>query len=106
MRKTPMFLCFVALTLSTVARGHDVYSDLKQPDTGGSCCNSSALHKSGDCAPTVGRFRNGQWEAMLEGKWTEVPQSKILKDVILDGNAHICGKAGQVYCYIPPQPET
>lgn len=89
----------------TPAKPHDWYSDLKQPDTGFSCCNSAATDPLGDCAPTLSRTLNGKWEALYNGMWMDVPDGKILKGVESpDGKAHLCvGKAsGVVLCFIIP----
>ncbi|MEA2853907.1 MAG: hypothetical protein QOE02_3926, partial [Rhodospirillaceae bacterium] len=34
------------------AENHDWYKDLKQPQTGYSCCNGSTSSSDGDCRPT------------------------------------------------------
>lgn len=34
------------------AENHDWYKDLKQPDTGYSCCNGRSNSSEGDCRPT------------------------------------------------------
>jgi len=94
-----------ALLLCVVpAQAHDIYTDLKRPDTGTSCCSSW------DCYPTEAQFKGGTWFALRreDRKWIAVPDHLILKNEITqDGKAHVCAtrpEAGDiVYCFKPPE---
>lgn len=70
---------------------------LRQPVTGMSCCDIS------DCNRTDAEWRQGQWWAMLNGKWVVVPRETLLDKTSIDGDAYICaGRTGTIYCFIPP----
>ena len=56
------------------AENHDWYKDLKQPQTGYSCCNGRTGTTDGDCRPTRAYLNDdGMWYALLDGKWVPVP---------------------------------
>jgi hypothetical protein len=90
------------------AEHHDWYRNLKQPGTGYSCCNGTADGTEGDCRPTRAyRTEQGTWRALLNGHWTPVPPSVVLKTQAPDGNSHICaGKSGMIYCFIGGVPKS
>jgi hypothetical protein len=90
------------------AENHDWYKNLKQPGTGYSCCNGTADGVAGDCRPTRAyRTEQGTWRALLDGQWTPIPPSVVLKMEAPDGNSHICaGKSGMVYCFIGGVPKS
>lgn len=79
------------------AENHDWYKDLKQPVSGGSCCNALTADGEGDCRPaTVWRDEAGivRWGRQI------VPHSAVLPDYKnhqpLTG--HICERNGRIYC--------
>jgi hypothetical protein len=88
------------------AENHDWYQKLKQPGTGYSCCNGDVTH--GDCRPTRAYLtEEGTWRAMIDGHWTPVPPSVVLKQLAPDGNSHVCaGKSGMIYCFIGGSPKS
>jgi len=90
------------------AENHDWYKNLKQPGTNYSCCNGSADGVQGDCRPTRAyRSDDGTWRALVDGRWTPVPPSVVLKTLAPDGNSHICaGKSGMIYCFIGGVPKS
>ena len=90
------------------AENHDWYKNLKQPGTAYSCCNGTANGVEGDCRPTRAYLtEQGTWRALIDGKWTPVPPSVVLKTLAPDGNSHICaGKSGMIYCFIGGVPKS
>ena len=48
------------------------FRDLREPDTGRSCCSIS------DCRPTEARTRGDHYEVLIEGQWLAVPPDKVL----------------------------
>jgi hypothetical protein len=90
------------------AENHDWYQKLKQPGTEYSCCNGTAGGVQGDCRPTRAFLNeDGVWRAMIDGRWTPVPPSVVLKTLAPDGNSHICaGKSGMIYCFIGGVPKS
>jgi hypothetical protein len=90
------------------AENHDWYKNLKQPGTGYSCCNGVIGSVQGDCRPTRAYLtEQGTWRAMIDGNWTPVPPSVVLKQLAPDGNSHICaGKSGMIYCFIGGSPKS
>jgi len=82
------------------AQNHDWYRELKTK-SGWSCCNGDEGH--GDCRPAQARQRfDGQWEAYYGGTWQEIPADAILRDELnrVPLHAHICERAGFVYCFL------
>jgi hypothetical protein len=71
------------------AENHDWYKDLKQPQTGYSCCNGRSNSSDGDCRPTRAYLNDdGMWYALL------------------DGSSHICAsKSGMIYCFLGGSPK-
>ena len=62
------------------AENHDWYKDLKQPQTGYSCCNGRTGTTDGDCRPTRAYLNDdGMWYALLDGKWVPVPPRVVLE---------------------------
>lgn len=89
----------VICLLSLPAYGHDIYKDWKQFN-GASCCNDT------DCQPVDERTKDSHYEALVDGRWITIPDSKVRKEPSPDGQAHICGIPLQdgayiVYCYQP-----
>jgi hypothetical protein len=84
------------------AEGHDWYQHLKTR-SGWSCCNAETADGNGDCRPVQARARDdGQWEAYYGGGWQIVPAEAILADSLNHEpfRAHICERAGFVYCFL------
>ena len=48
------------------------FRDLREPDTGRSCCSIS------DCRPAEARTRGDHYEVLIEGQWLPVPPEKVL----------------------------
>ena len=89
------------------AENHDWYQELKQPGTGFSCCNGTSNGVEGDCRPTRAYLNDdGNWHALIDGRWIPVPPRVVLKKLAPDGNSHICAsKAGLIYCFIGGSPK-
>ena len=70
------------------AENHDWYKDLKQPQTGYSCCNGRTGTTDGDCRPTRAYLNDdGMWYALLDGQWVPVPPRVVLKQLAPDGSS-------------------
>ncbi len=89
------------------AQSHDWYQELKQPGTGYSCCNGTSNGVEGDCRPTRAYLNDdGQWYALLDGRWTLIPPTVVLKQLAPDGRSHICAnKTGKIYCFLGGSPK-
>ena len=89
------------------AENHDWYQELKQPGTGFSCCNGTINGVEGDCRPTRAYLNDdGQWYALLDGRWVPVPPRVVLKQLAPDGRSHICAsKSGMIYCFLGGSPK-
>ncbi len=87
---------------------HDWYKDLKQPDTGYSCCNGTADGIEGDCRPTRAYLtEDGTWRALVDGRWVLVPPRVVLRQMAPDGNSHICAsRSGVIYCFLAGSPKS
>jgi hypothetical protein len=82
------------------AENHDWYRTLKTK-SGWSCCSGDEGH--GDCRPVQAHQRqDGEWEAYFDGSWQEIPPDAILRDELnrVPLHAHICERAGFVYCFL------
>ena len=82
------------------AEHHDWYRTLKTK-SGWSCCSGDEGH--GDCRPVQAHQRqDGEWEAYFSGTWQEIPADAILRDELnrVPLHAHICERAGFVYCFL------
>jgi hypothetical protein len=82
------------------AENHDWYRTLKTK-SGWSCCSGDEGH--GDCRPVLAHQRqDGEWEAYFSGAWQEIPRDAILRDELnrVPLHAHICERAGFVYCFL------
>jgi hypothetical protein len=103
-------LCGVAMTAPARAQSgnhgdghaanHDWYRTLKTK-SGWSCCSGDEGH--GDCRPVQAHQRqDGEWEAFYSGSWQEIPPDAILRDELnkVPLHAHICERAGFVYCFL------
>jgi hypothetical protein len=100
-RVAPIFLAAAAAgVLSNSAFPEDRsawFKSLTQPGTGMSCCDIA------DCRRTEADWREGQWWANVEGRWTPIPKDKELSKNSIDGDAYVCSGAGRrVYCFVPP----
>jgi len=84
------------------ARGHDPYSDWKQPKTGISCCHNR------DCRPTRAYMHDdGRWRALLNGRWVAIPRALVLDRVAPDGGSHICAdQTGTILCFVGGVPKS
>ena len=89
------------------AENHDWYQQLKQPGTGFSCCNGTTHGVEGDCRPTRAYLNDdGNWYALLDGRWVPVPPRVVLKQLAPDGSSHICAsKSGLIYCFLGGSPK-
>jgi hypothetical protein len=87
---------------------HDWYQELKQPGTGYSCCNGTINGIEGDCRPTRAYLTDeGQWRALIDGKWVLVPPRAVLKQLAPDGRSHICAsRSGVIYCFLGGSPKS
>lgn len=73
------------------------FKSLRQPITGGSCCDMA------DCARTDADWRGGQWWAVVFGKWTPIPPDRELSKKSIDGEAYVCSSPnGAIYCFVKP----
>ena len=90
------------------SENHDWYRELKQPDTGYSCCNGRTATSEGDCRPTRAYLNDdGMWYALLEGRWVPVPPRVVLKQLAPDGRSHICAsRSGMIYCFLGGSPKS
>lgn len=90
------------------AENHDWYQELRQPGTGYSCCNGTINGVEGDCRPTRAYLtEEGQWRALIDGKWVLVPPRAVLKQLAPDGNSHICAsRSGMIFCFLGGSPKS
>ena len=90
------------------AENHDWYEKLKRPDTGGSCCNGTKDGAEGDCRPTRAyQGDDGNWRALINGRWVPIPPKVVLQSLAPDGASHICAnKTGTIYCFIGGSPKS
>lgn len=90
------------------AENHDWYKDLKQPETGYSCCNGTIDGREGDCRPTRAYLtEDGTWRALVDGRWVAVPPRVVLKQLAPDGNSHICAsRSGLIFCFLGGSPKS
>jgi len=90
------------------AENHDWYQQLKQPGTGYSCCNGTVNGIEGDCRPTRAYLTDeGQWRALIDGKWVLVPPRAVLKQLAPDGRSHVCAsRSGVIYCFLGGSPKS
>ena len=90
------------------AQNHDWYQELKQPGTGYSCCNGTTGGTDGDCRPTRAYLTDeGQWRALIDGKWVLVPPRVVLKQLAPDGRSHVCAsRTGVIYCFLGGSPKS
>ena len=90
------------------AENHDWYKDLRQPDSGYSCCNGSTDGRDGDCRPIRAYLNDdGVWYALLDGRWVPVPPRVVLKQLAPDGRSHICAsRGGMIYCFLGGSPRS
>lgn len=95
-----VLLGVLLLIVARGARAHEPYSSWMQPDNPSvSCCSGK------DCKPTRAELREDGWWAVVGGKWTPVPWSKVLPtDLAGDGRSHVCENAGFIYCFSPASP--
>jgi hypothetical protein len=90
------------------AQNHDWYRELKQPDTGYSCCNGTMNGIEGDCRPTRAYLtEEGQWRALIDGQWVLIPPRVVLKQLAPDGRSHVCAsRNGMIYCFLGGSPKS
>lgn len=90
------------------AQHHDWYQELKQPGTGYSCCNGTINGVEGDCRPTRAyQGDDGNWRALIDGRWVSVPPRVVLKELALDGRNHICAsRSGVIFCFLGGSPRS
>ena len=90
------------------SENHDWYQELKQPETGYSCCNGRSNTSEGDCRPTRAYLNDdGMWYALINGRWVPVPPKAVLKQLAPDGRSHICAsKSGMIYCFLGGSPKS
>jgi hypothetical protein len=90
------------------APNHDWYQELKQPGTGYSCCTGTINGIEGDCRPTRAYLtEEGQWRALIDGKWVLIPPRAVLKQLAPDGRSHICAsRSGMIYCFLGGSPKS
>jgi len=80
----------------------DFYQRLVTPETKVSCCNLA------DCRPTSGRQVGDHYEVKVNGQWTPVLPSKVVKVSAPDQGFHVCaprnfsGKPEHLYCVVLP----
>lgn len=90
------------------SENHDWYEKLKQPGSGASCCNGTINGVEGDCRPTRAYQKDdGNWYALLDGRWIQVPPKVVLQQLAPDGRSHICAnKTGNIYCFLGGSPKS
>ncbi len=90
------------------AQRHDWSQDLKQPGTNYACCHGTADGIIGDCRPTRAYImEDGNWRALLDGRWVLVPPRLVLKELSPDGRSHICAnRDGTIYCFLGGSPKS
>ena len=90
------------------AEHHDWYKELKQPGTGYLCCNGTVNGIEGDCRQTRAyQGDDGNWRALIDGRWMPVPPRLVLQSLALDGSSHICAsRSGTIYCFIGGSPKS
>lgn len=90
------------------AQNHDWYQELRQPGTGYSCCNGTMDGIEGDCRPTRAYVtEEGQWCALIDGRWVLIPPRAVLEQLAPDGRSHICAsRSGMIYCFIGGSPKS
>jgi hypothetical protein len=83
------------------------FRNLKQPDSGISCCQLE------DCWPTTQKMNpDGTYRALVRGQWKDIPPQKVVKSpASIDGQAYVCAsmvgdpKFTTIYCYLPEVPQ-
>ena len=90
------------------AEHHDWYKELKQPGTGYLCCNGTVNGIEGDCRQTRAyQGDDGNWRALIDGRWMPVPPRLVLQSLAPDGSSHICAsRSGTIYCFIGGSPKS
>ena len=90
------------------AENHDWYEKLKRPGSNASCCSGSKDGVEGDCRPTRAYQKDdGNWYALLNGRWVPVPPKVVLNQLAPDGNSHICANpSGRILCFLGGSPKS
>ena len=85
---------------------HDQYRYWIRPFSGLPCCNTMP-DGTGDCRPTKSFMGDdGIWRAWVGLSWIRIPESAVLPpDLLMDGRAHLCERAGSIFCFSPSQPK-
>lgn len=81
----PTAVMLAACLFSSAASSHDWYTELKRPDTGGSCCSGVDCHKVDPC-----KVNDRELGAMLDGVCERLPRDKVLPLSSPDGELHVC----------------
>lgn len=122
MKHIPAAMIFVGLMLLAVVafgqsghdRWHHYYKTWKQPGTTVSCCDARLISPEGkdligDCEPTRGEVRNGQWFFWLrqESRWIPIPDEKLIRERNPSTEeAHLCARQYEgkwvILCAVPP----
>ncbi len=94
-------------------RWHHYYQHWKQPGTTVSCCNARVIVDGkdimGDCEPTRGEMRQGQWWFWYrqESRWIPIPDDRLIRERNPSGEeAHLCTRRTDgvvaILCAVPP----
>jgi hypothetical protein len=76
------------------------FKSLRQPGSQIPCCDIS------DCSRTKASWRDGQWWAVVRGRWMPVPRDRELTTQSIDGDAYVCASQAvdrMIFCFVPPQ---
>jgi hypothetical protein len=93
---------FALATIGTACAEEDTrrsewFKGLLQPGTEAPCCDLS------DCQRTVADWHDGQWWAIVVGRWVPVPPGTVLNTHSIDGDAYVCATHyRKIYCFIRP----
>ncbi len=94
-------------------RWHQYYRTWLQPGTTVSCCDARIIQGGkdmiGDCEPTRGEIRNGQWFFWLrqESRWIAIPDDRLIRERNPSTEeAHLCARQYEgkwvILCAVPP----
>ena len=77
---------------------HSWFEQLKQPESGVSCCSIA------DCRPVEFRLVIDGYEALLDTRWVRVPNDKVLRGISNPtGHAILCRPPSSeaILCFVP-----